>query len=240
MRKRSSRKLAGCIVIELLLAAAGFAADYRAGAAASGSARALVLEDARGNRAVFTQTEFRITQALADFVAAQLLRSLDLERSGLLLHWSGIGARPEQPEDLVTAITTAVNALEPAEVRYGHRSLSVAAGERCLGNLSPDGALSSGGCADGSAVASGIRAAFQMVEPAHGLQKRGETVRSFPVQAIALGRQVTILALSGEAALPEGVNPRGLIFAPFSNDAAAAPQDARVRAAVQRVLARVK
>jgi len=57
-------------------------------------------------------------------------------------------------------------------------------------------------------------AAFQMVEPMHGLQKRGEAVRSFPVQAIALGRQVTILALSGEAALPEGVNPRGLIFAP--------------------------
>ena len=133
MRKRSSRKLAGCIAIELALAATGLAADYRAGAAASGSARALVLEDARGNRAVFTQTEFRITQALADFVAARLLVALDLQRPGLLFHWSGIGARPEQPEDLVTAITTAVNALEAAEVRYGHRSLSVAAGERCRG-----------------------------------------------------------------------------------------------------------
>ena len=95
MRKRSSRKLAGCIVIELFLAAAGFAGDYRAGAAAEGSARALVLEDARGNRAVFTQTEFRISQALADFVAARLLISLDLERPGILFHWSGIGARPE-------------------------------------------------------------------------------------------------------------------------------------------------
>jgi hypothetical protein len=241
MRKRWSRRLAGCIVIELALAASGFAAGYRAGAAASGSARALVLEDARGNRAVFTQTEFRITGALADFVAARLLVSLDLERPGLLFHWSGIGARPEQPEDLVEAITAAVNALEPVEVRYGHRSLFVAAGERCLGTLSPDGALSSGGCAaGGSTVTGGIRAAFQMVEPAHGLQKRGETVRSFPVQAIALGKQVTILALSGEAAVPEGVSPSGLIFAPFSNDSAAAPLDARVRAAVDRVLARVK
>src|ERR1035438_10369707 len=156
MRKRSSRKLVGCIAIELALATAGVrsgsAADYRGGAAASGSARALVLEDAHGNRAVFTQTEFRITQAVADFVAAQLLRSLDLERPGLLLHWSGIGARPEQPEDLVTAITAAVSALEPAEVRYGHRSLSIAAGERCLGSLSPDGALSSAGCTDGAAI----------------------------------------------------------------------------------------
>src|SRR5450759_5190033 len=132
MRKRLSRKLAGCIAIELALAAAGFAAEYRAGAAASGSARALLLEDARGHRAVFTQTEFRITQALADFVAARLLVSLNLERPGLLFHWSGIGARPEQPEDLVAAITAAVAALEPAEVRYGHRSLFVAAGGRCL------------------------------------------------------------------------------------------------------------
>ena len=244
MRKRSSRKLAGCIVIELLLAAAGVpsgsAADYRAAAATYGAARALVLEDARGNRAVFTQTEFRITQAVADLVAARLLRSLDLQRPGLLLHWSGIGARPEQPDDLEISIISAINELEPAEVRYGHRSLSVTAGVRCLGTLSSDGALSTAGCTDGAAVTGGIRAAFQMVEPAHGLQKRGETVRSFPVQAIALGKQVTILALSGEAPLPEGVNPRGLIFAPFSNEAAAAPQDARVRAAVQRVLARVK
>jgi hypothetical protein len=109
-----------------------------------------------------------------------------------------------------------------------------------VGSLNPDGALAFAGCSDGAAVTGAIRTAFQMVEPSHGLQKRGETVRSFPVQAIALGKQVTILALSGEAALPEGVNPRGLIFAPFSNEALTAPQDARVRAAVQRVLARVK
>jgi hypothetical protein len=62
----------------------------------------------------------------------------------------------------------------------------------------------------------------------------------FPVQAIALGKEVTILALSGEARFPQGVNPRGLIFAPFSNEADTAPQDAVVMAAVRRVLARVK
>ena len=241
MRKRWRRKLAGCIVIELAAAAAGIAGDYRGGACASGSARALVLEDGRGNRAVFTQTEFRITQALADFVAARLLVSLDLQRPGLLFHWSGIGARPEQPEDLITAITLATNSLEPAEVRYGHRSISVTAGERCVGSVSPDGALSAAGCTDGAAVTGVIRAAFQMVEPVHGLQRRGETVRAFPVQAISLGKQVTILAMSGEASMPEGVNPRGLIFAPFSNQEAVAPaRDARVHAAVQRVLARVK
>jgi len=223
------------------LAIAALAGDFRAGAASVGSANALVLEDARGNHAVFTQTEFRITQALADFVAARLQVELKLERPGMLFHWSGIGARPEKPDELIAAVTTAYSALEPVEVRYGHRSVSVAVGERCVANLGPDGALASGGCSDGALVSGTIRAAFQMVEPAHGLQKRGDMVRSFPVQAIALGKQVTILAMSGEAALPEGVNPRGLIFAPFSNEASAAPpRDARVQAAVTRVLARVK
>jgi hypothetical protein len=158
----------------------------------------------------------------------------------MLFHWSGIGARPEQPEELITAVSTAFHALEAAEVRYGHRLLTVTAGERCIATLGPDGALSSGGCSDGAAVSGTIRAAFQMVEPAHGLQKRGDTVRSFPVQAIAIGKQVTILAMSGEAALPLGVNSRGLIFAPFSNEASTAPQDEKVRTAIQRVLTRVK
>jgi len=240
MWKRCWRKLAGCIAIDLALAAAALAGDFRAGAAMEGSAHAMVLEDARGNHAVFTQTEFRITQALADFVAARLQVELKLERPGMLFHWSGIGARPEKPDELIAAVTNAYNALEPVEVRYGHRLLTVAAGEKCIGTLGPDGALSAGGCSDGVAVSGTIRAAFQMVEPAHGLQKRGDAVRSFPVQAIALGKQVTVLAMSGEAALPLGVNPRGLIFAPFSNEASTAPQDERVRTAIQRVLTRVK
>jgi hypothetical protein len=80
-----------------------------------------------------------------------------------------------------------------------------------------------------------------MVEPLHPLLKRGEITRAFPIQAIALGKQVTILALSGEAFLPEGLSTRGLIFSPFSNEAVPPPlHDARVRAAIQRVLTRVK
>src|SRR5436190_22279357 len=145
MWKRCSRKLAGCIAISLACGSAALAGDFRAGAAVVGSAHALVIEDARGNHAVFTQTELRITQALADFVAARLQVELKLERPGMLFHWSGIGARPEKPDELIAAVTTAYNALEPVEVRYGHRSVSVAVGERCMANLGPDGALASGG-----------------------------------------------------------------------------------------------
>jgi hypothetical protein len=225
----------------VVLAAAGAAADFRAGAAVASTARALVLEDARGNRAVFAQAEFRITQALADFVAGQLLRAQDLDRAAMLFRWGGIGNRPAQPADLVSAINAGVGALEPVNVRYGHRVLSVVADDgRCLGTLNEDGAVGTAGCGEGEVVSGTIRAAFQMVEPAHGLLKRGETARAFPVQAIAIGKQVTVLALSGESTLPEGLNPRGLIFSPFANQEFAPPQDARVRAAIQRVLARVR
>jgi hypothetical protein len=205
------------------------------------SSRALALQDAHGKYAVIAQTDFRITQAIADFVAAQILQTHEIDRAALLLHWSGIANRPAKPDELVSAIQAAMEKMDPATVRYGHRSISVVGeGDRCIASVNPDGTLAFDACTPGTDISGPIRAAFQMVEPAHALLKRGETVRLFPVQAIALGKEATILALSGEARFPEGVNPRGLIFAPFSNEADAAPQDAQVMAAVRRVLARVK
>ena len=58
-------------------------------------------------------------------------------------------------------------------------------------------------------------AAFQMVDPAHGLQPRGEPLRASSVQAIALGGRFVVLAVDGER------------------------DDPRVSAAVRQVLARV-
>ena len=243
MRRRSWRRLAGCIATSLALTCIASAADYKAGAGAVGAAQALALEDSRGNRAVFAQAEFRFTQQLADLISAQVMKDHDLDRPGILLHWSGIGNRPAQPDDVVAAIAAAFSKLEPATVRYAHRGLSVLTDEfeQCLGSLSPDGSLSSSGCwKDGVLITSGIKAAFQMVEPSHGLVRRGETISRYPIQAINLGKVVTILALPGEAAVPEGVNPRGLIFAPFSNESAAPPRDPRINTAVQQVLARTR
>jgi hypothetical protein len=243
MRRRCWKRLAGCIATEFLLSGALLAADYKAGAASEGTAQALAIQDSRGARAVFVQLEFKLTQAVADLIAVQVMKDNEMDRAGILLHWSGIGNRPAQPSDAVAAIGQAFEKLEPAVLRYAHRGLSVWSQEleRCLGSLSPDANLSSGGCwRDGVEITDGIRAAFQMVEPAHGLVRRGETIRSFPVQAIGLGKTVTILALSGEAPVPEGLNPRGLIYAPFSNESAAPPKDARIAAAVQQVLARAR
>jgi hypothetical protein len=208
--------LASCFAIALLLAAGLLAAesDYRAGAAAAGKVKALALEDRRGNRAVFVAAEFRVSQSLSDFIAASVLKAYDVDRAGLLLHSAGQGE--PAPDDAVAAIGAALGGLEPAVVRLGGGVISIAAPDgRCRATLVANGALAFDRCGQGEPVRAPIRAAFQMVDLAHGLQQRGEPDRSRSVQAIALGKQFVVLAVEGER------------------------DDARVSAAVRQVLARV-
>ena len=58
-----------------------------------------------------------------------------------------------------------------------------------------------------------------------GFWKHSRVAHDFAILALIIGFGHSVLAMSGEAALPEGVNPRGLIFAPFSNQEVAAPPD---------------
>ena len=62
--------------------------------------------------------------------------------------------------------------------------------------------------------------------------------RAYPVQAIALGRRATILALGGDVPASQFHAP-GIIVAAFSNDTAPMPDDPRVAATIRQVLARV-
>lgn len=91
----------------------------------------------------------------------------------------------------------------------------------------------------GELVRGTIRFAFQMVEPAHGLQQRGGAPVSYPVQAVAIGRQVKILAVSGDAPAAR-FRLRGVTVAPFSNGTEAPPDTPEVDAAIRRLLARVR
>jgi hypothetical protein len=77
-----------------------------------------------------------------------------------------------------------------------------------------------------------------MVDLTHGLQQRGETPPAYPVQAIALDGQVTILAVGGELSTTTFRVP-GRIVLPFANDSYTPGQDPRVDAAIRQVLARV-
>jgi hypothetical protein len=224
----------------LLLAAGLFAADfeYQSGTAAFGRAKALVLEDRRGNRAAIAQTGFAVTRAVADFVAARLLQSYEIERAGVLLR--GTSAAASQPEDLITAIAAALGRLEPAAVRYRDGAMSVAAANgRCIASIAPDASLALDQCAGGDPVRGPIRAAFQMVEPTHGLIERDTRPLSYPVQAIAIGKQVTILGLGG-AAPAARFRAKGVIVAPFSNDTLPLPEAPGMDAAIRQVLGRVR
>jgi hypothetical protein len=216
MPKKLSRRLVGCFAIELLFAAGLLAADsdYQAGTAAAGKVKALALEDRRGTRAVFATAEFRMSQSVSDFIAAKVLKAYGVDRAGLLLHSAGQG--DPAPDDAVAAIGAALGTLEPAVLRASAEAVSITAPDgRCRARLAADGAVAFERCAPGEPVRAPIRAAFQMVDPAHALQPRGEPVRSSSVQAIALGKQFVVLAVEGDR------------------------DDARVSAALGQVLARV-
>jgi hypothetical protein len=216
MPRKLSRRLAGCFAIELLLAAGLLAADsdYQAGTAVADKVKALALEDRRGTRAVFATVEFRISQSVSDFIAAQVVKAYGVDRAGLLLTSAGQG--DPAPDDAVAAIGAALGGLEPAVLRSSGEAVSVTTPDgRCRATLAANGVVAFERCGAGEPVRTPIRAAFQIVDPLHALRPRGEPVRSSSVQAIALGKQFLVLAVEGER------------------------DDAHVSASVRQVLARV-
>jgi hypothetical protein len=203
--------------------------EYKAGVAVEGPVKALVLEDRRGNRAVFTEAGFPISRALSDFIAAQLVREHNLDRAAIVLR--GTGDAAPQPEAVAAAVASALHNLDPAAATFDGAVISI---------RTPDGAclfaIPPGTCTEGRPVRSPIRAAFQMVEADGGLQKRGDARAAYPVQAIALGKEAAVLALGGDARYPA---TKGLVLVPFANDTVAAPAGERLSDAIRRVLSRV-
>ena len=87
-------------------------------------------------------------------------------------------------------------------------------------------------------VRSPIRSAFQMVDLARSLQHRGETSPVYPVQAIALGNQVTILAVGGNVSEGPYRAPKRIVVL-NANDSFTPPPDPRIDTAIRQVLARI-
>jgi hypothetical protein len=230
MPTRSSRRLAGCIAIELLLgfltAAADF--DYQAGTAAAGQARALVLKDRHGHPAVILNVDFATPLSVADHIAALAAKAYGLDRSALVIHSTLEGA-PE-PQDAVAAIGAAWSALEPARVRYGDGMLVVTTAAGCT-MVSSDAIAHVCSGAAGYEVRGRIRSAFRVVDLARGLQVRSAVPRYATVQAIALGEAVVILSAPANFVAPA---PGRIVAALPAID-----QDPRVAAALNDVLARV-
>jgi hypothetical protein len=231
MSRKYWRRLAGCIAIECLLTAAP--PEYRAGAAASEHARAVVIEDRRGFRAVFAEADFVVTRAVSDLVAVQLVKAGGLERAGIVIR--GVGSGAADADEIVGVVAQALLKLDAATVSYAAGAISVgAAGGGCVATLYP---VRLGGCRAGVETHGAIRAAFQMIDVPHGLQGRDVEARAYPVQAVAIGKRATVLALGGVVA--EGrFAGAGRVVVGGANDSGAMPDG--IEGAVARVLRRVR
>jgi hypothetical protein len=231
MRKRSSRRLAGCIAIELLLLGSLTAApnfDYRAGTATIGLSRALVIEDRHHHPAVIINVAFSTPLSVSDHIGALAATAYGLDRSALIIHSTREG--DPAPQDTVAAIGAALSALEPANISYGNGMLVVSIAPVCTTILG-DAVMQ--GCTPvaGVPVHGSIRSAFRVVDLAHGLQVRAAAPRYATVQAVALGEAVVILSAPANFIEP---GPGRIVAALPAID-----YDARVAAALANVLARV-
>jgi len=231
MRKRSSRRLAGYIAIELLLLGSLRAAAYfehRAGTATIGRSSALVIEDRHRHPAVIINVAFSTPLSVSDHIGALAAKTYGLDRSALIIHSTREG--DPAPQDTVSAIGAALSALEPAIVFYGNGMLVVSIAPGCTTILN-DAVMQ--GCTGtaGAPVHGSIRSAFRVVDLARGLQVRAAVPRYATVQAVALGEAVVILSAPVNFIEP---GP-GRIMAALP----AIDYDPRVAAALVNVLARV-
>lgn len=232
MSKKFWRRLAGCIVIECCLTAAP-RPEFRAGAAASEHARAVVIEDRKGYRAVFVDADFPITRDIADAAAAQLVKAGGIDRAAIVI--TGSGPSMPQAGDIVDAAARALLGVDRATLSFDG-VLSVRNEAGCIATLYP---LRFDACREGAAVHGPIRAAFRMVDVPHPLQTRDASPRAYPVQAVSIGKVVTVLALGGNLPAAQYAAP-GRIVVTGANDSRAAPDPAVVDAAVAQILKRVR
>ncbi len=241
MRGTSSKRLAGCIAIELALAAGLTAAnyEYRAAVAVAGGVEALALEDRQGARALIAQADFPVSLQLSDLVAAQAMKAYGLARGAILLRGTGSGT--PRADDFTSAISEAFRALAPAEIRYSGDTLYLDAGRGCVAVriAAPSPPACPERARRGSIVRAPIRSVFQTVDLTPGLRSRTQTLRLYPVQAIALGKGLTILGVGGNPPAGAFRSP-GVLVAPFASDDEPFPEDARVPETVRLVLERVR
>lgn len=203
MQKKSWKKLAGCIAIELACACSALAAgyEYNAGYAEFGQAKAVALEDKRGQRAAIVTAAFSVPLSVADSIAAEAIKQYHLERSSLLIY--SVATGDPNPHQALTALGAALGKLSPAILVYGDRRLTVSSGTgHCLVALSPQASLEPCTTPAGDLVHSPIRSALQMVDLTPGLTSRDAAPRSLAIQAIRLGRSVVIFSAPEDFSQP--------------------------------------
>jgi len=232
MQKRSLKKLAGYIAIELFCVVAASAADYEfnAGYVELGHVRALALEDRRGQRAVIATAAFSVPLPVADTIAAQVIKQFNIERSNLLIY--SVATGDPNPDEARNAIGAALGDLKPAILEYGNSRLTVSSHDgHCRLAITPEASMVPCTTPMGDLVSGRIRSAYRMVDQMHGLQARDQTPKSVSVQVIALGNSVLFFAGPRNAAR----NGKGMILALTD----AVEEDPRLSGAVGEIFLRV-
>jgi hypothetical protein len=232
MQKRSLRKLAGYIAIELLCVVAASAADYEfnAGYVELGRVKALAVQDLRGQRAVIAAAAFSVPLSVADTIAGQVIKQFNIERSNLLIY--SVASDAPNPDEARNAIGAALGDLKPAILEYGNGRLTVSSHDgHCRLAISPDASMSACSTPMGDLVSGRIRSALRMVDQMHGLQTRDQAPHAVAVQAIALGSSVLFFAGPRNAAR----NGKGMILALTDE----VEEDPRLSGAVGDVFLRV-
>lgn len=231
MPKKSLKKLAGYIVIELLCASGAFATDYyyKAGFATYGQARALALQDRKGHRAVIASAAFSMPMSVVDSIAAQVIKDYSLERADLMIY--SVATADPVPADARTAIGAALGNLKAAYLVFGNGRLTASSYDgHCLVAISPEASLDSCTTPGGDTVGGYIRSALKIVDLGQGLQTRETAPRSVAVQTLAVG---PVVLFSG----PENVAQAGkrIILATTP----AVPDDTRLDVAAGEVFLRI-
>jgi hypothetical protein len=203
MQKKSWKRLAGFIVIELACAVSALAAgyEYNAGYAELGQVKAVALEDKRGQRAAIVTAAFSVPLSVADSIAAEAIKQYHLERSSILIY--SVASGDPNPQQALTTLGAALGKLAPAILIYGDRRLTVSSGTgQCLVAVSPQTSLEPCTTPAGDLVHSPIRSALQMVDLDRGLTTRESAPRSVVIQAISLGRSVVIFSAPEDFSQP--------------------------------------
>jgi len=188
MPKKSLKKLAGYIAIELLCASGAFAADYyyKAGFASYGQARALALEDRKGHRAVIASAAFSMPLSVVDSIAAQAMKQYGLDRADLMIY--SVATADPKPSDAQTAIGAALGNLRSAFVGFGNGRLTATSYDgHCLVAISPEASLDACTTPADDTIGGYIRSALKIVDLNQGLQTREAVPRSVAIQTLAIG-----------------------------------------------------
>lgn len=199
-------------------------AALQSGTAETDAGRALAVADGKGGLAVIVVSRHAsVNRSIVDMASARLMGKYGMERASLVFQSAPGSPEPGRTAEITEAVCTlaaaALGRLDAGEAFPG------------LGFVLPAPPSRSD-----PPIAGPIRTAYKDIDPP-GLRRRNNAPALYPVQAIRIGRGLTILAVGGEPDL--STVPDGVVVIPNANGSYTTPESTALTEAVRDVLARV-